>query len=294
MSGRGNDLMAVELGHHVVGLVVRRSQRQLAAEPFYADMVAGLDSVLQPAGTHLILRIVPTLDAELAEYARWGENHAVTAFVMVDVLPEDPRPELLQQLGMPGIVFGSADPAWGIPTVGADGYGQMRELVEILVSMGHTRLGRVGGRAELLHTQERARGFHDAVFDLGVVGSGADADYTAEGGAEATRVLLGAAEPPSAIVYDNDAMAVGALGLAQELGVNVPDELSVVAWDDSAQCRLAPTPISAMNHDVHGMGVLAANVLLEVLRGGHPKSAITKPPVWVPRSTVAANRMLVR
>ncbi len=294
MSTHGNDPMTGELGHHVVGLVVRRSQRELAAEPFFADLVAGLDSVLQPTGAHLILRIVPTLNAEMAEYRRWSENHAVTAFVMADVLPEDPRPALLRDLGMPGIVLGSADPAWGIPAVRADGYGQMRELVEILVSMGHTSLGRVGGRSELLHTQERARGFDDAVSEMGVVGIGVDADYTADGGSKATRLLLGAALPPSAIVYDNDAMAVGALDMARELGVSVPEELSVVAWDDSAQCRLARTPISAMNHDVHGMGVLAANVLLEVLRGGQPESVITKGPVWVPRSTVAARRTVVR
>ena len=284
--------MTEELGNPLVGLVVRRSQRELAAEPFYADLVAGLDSVLQPAGAQLVQRIVPTLNAEMAEYQRWSEDQVVTAFLMADVLADDPRPELLRRLGMPGIVLGSADPRWGFPSVGADGYGQMRELVQILVSMGHIRLGRVGGRSELLHTQERARGFADAVSALGVVGIGADADYTAEGGAAATRLLLGATEPPSAIIYDNDVMAVGALDLARELNVMVPEELSVVAWDDSDQCRLAPIPISAMNHDVHGIGVLAAHVLLEVLSGAHPGSVLTEGPVWVPRSTVAASRAL--
>jgi DNA-binding LacI/PurR family transcriptional regulator len=60
--------------------------------------------------------------------------------------------------------------------------------------------------------------------------------------------VLASASPPTAMLSDNDVMAVAALGIAQELGLSVPDQLSLVAWDDSALCRLvrpAPTAVSS-------------------------------------------------
>ena len=65
-----------------------------------------------------------------------------------------------------------------------------------------------------------------------------EGDYTGENGAAATRRLLQGAEPPTAIVYDNDLMAVSGLGAAQQSGVEVPAELSIVAWDDSPLCEV--------------------------------------------------------
>ena len=66
--------------------------------------------------------------------------------------------------------------------------------------------------------------------------------------------LLTGSRVPTAVVYDNDLMAIGGLAAAKELGVAVPDQLSVIAWDDTAVARLATPPLSVVTVDVHGLG----------------------------------------
>jgi LacI family repressor for deo operon, udp, cdd, tsx, nupC, and nupG len=84
----------------------------------------------------------------------------------------------------------------------------------------------------------------------------------AASGHAATVELLQAGLRPTAIVYDNDLMALSGLQAARGLGVDVPGELSVVAWDDSALCQLAVPALSAMSHDVERIGELAATAVL--------------------------------
>jgi DNA-binding LacI/PurR family transcriptional regulator len=93
-------------------------------------------------------------------------------------------------------------------------------------------------------------------------------DYTAEAGAAATRALLESAEPPSAIVYDNDVMAVAGASVAASLGVAVPSELSIVAWDDSVLCQHGG--LTALSRDTFAFGARAARALLAVLGGALP------------------------
>ncbi len=103
----------------------------------------------------------------------------------------------------------------------------------------------------------------------------------------ATRGLLGRGAAPSAIVYDNDVMALAGLGVAAELGVPVPARLSLLAWDDSALCRLAHPPLSAMSLDVHAMGVQVGDCVLNVLAGGPVASYAAPVPRLVARGSTA-------
>jgi DNA-binding LacI/PurR family transcriptional regulator len=210
----------------------------------------------------------------------------VSACVLTDVVPDDPRPGVLHEVGLAGMVVGDTAPDWGLAAVHTDGYGQMRDLMRLVVDLGHRRVGRVSGPGELVHTQIRDRAFDESVGELGLTGARVEGDYTAEGGADATRLLLAGDQPPTLIVYDNDVMAVAGLAVAQERGVDVPDELSIVAWDDSVHCRLSIPPIGAMNHDARGSGELAGAILVELLGGGTPRDVATPAPLWVPRSSV--------
>lgn len=96
----------------------------------------------------------------------------------------------------------------------------------------------------------------------------AEGDYSYESGRAAMAELIGGA--PTAVVCDNDLMALAVLAELAERGVAVPQDISVVAWDDSALCQLAVPPLSAMSHDVGRIGELAARALLDALAGAEP------------------------
>jgi DNA-binding LacI/PurR family transcriptional regulator len=94
-----------------------------------------------------------------------------------------------------------------------------------------------------------------------------EADYTGSRGAETTRRLLEQDEPPTAILYDNELMAVSGLATAQSMGVEVPAALSIVAWDDTPLCELLHPPLTALSRDIPAYGACAAQVLSEVVAG---------------------------
>jgi DNA-binding LacI/PurR family transcriptional regulator len=116
------------------------------------------------------------------------------------------------------------------------------------------------------------------------------ADFSAEQGARACRTLLLAPERPTAIVFDNDLMAVTALGVAAEFGLSVPADLSLLAWDDSLLCQLTRPMLSAMQHDVFSFGADVAQTLFDVMRGNSPASHTVQVPGLVPRASTAAPR----
>ena len=92
-------------------------------------------------------------------------------------------------------------------------------------------------------------------------------DYTGEEGGRATRRLLIRPDRPTAIIYDNDVMAVAGLAVAQEMGLTVPADLSIVAWDDSPLCSLVHPPLTALTRDIAAYGAHAARELLAAVDG---------------------------
>ena len=92
-------------------------------------------------------------------------------------------------------------------------------------------------------------------------------DFSSSAGAAATRQLLSSKSPPTAIVYDNDIMAVAGLGTAQEMGVLVPAELSLVSFDDSTLCEVVRPALTARARDVVAYGARAAQALIALVEG---------------------------
>lgn len=270
-----------------IGIVLRRSPRQLAAEPFYGELIAGLEEVLETRGLQLLLQVVDDMPRELESYRRWVATGAVRAAVLTDLVPDDPRPALLTRLGLTGIILGEPVEAVDLPAARTAGYVPMGDAVRRLAALGHVRIARVSGPSAFVHTQDRTRGYLDATHALGLIARIEEGDYSAESGAAAVRRLLALPDAPTAIIFDNDTMAIAGLATAQGLGVDVPGELSILAWDDSQLCQLTTPPLSAMSQDVHARGMLAAHILLAALDGAAPGDVFTEPPVFVERGTTA-------
>jgi DNA-binding LacI/PurR family transcriptional regulator len=144
----------------------------------------------------------------------------------------------------------------------------MTEAVEHLAALGHRRVARVAGIRDLAHTTTRTQAFTRACERLGLTAPETVwTDYSGEDGARATRVLLDAAQPPTAVIYDNDIMAVAGLAVARETGREVPRDLSIIAWDDSPVCPLVHPPLTALSRDIAAHGARAARLLLATIAG---------------------------
>jgi len=270
-----------------VGLVLARDPSALGSESFYMQFIAGIESELEKRSYGLLLQVVPTLDAEVATYRTWRAARRVDGVVLVDPRVDDPRVGLLSEPdALPAVVVGDPTLARGLMNVWTDDAAAVRESVRYLHGIGHRRIVRVGGTEGYVHTLIRDTAFREETERLGMRGLVSRTDYTPGEGASATRALLTApGERPTAFIYDNDVMALAGLGVASELGLRVPSDLSIVAWDDSPLCLATYPRLSALSHDVTGFGAHVARRLFDRLDGRPAASFLDSTPTLHLRGT---------
>lgn len=274
---------------HTVGLAIARPARMLGREPFYMEFISGIESVLGPRDCSLLLRMVEAeegiAEAEIDVQREWWQGNRVNGSILVDLRVDDPRIAALSAIGLPAVVVGHPSLAGPFTSVWTDDAAAVVEAVRYLAALGHRSVGRVSGPAELGHTAIRTRAFTETAAALGLETQTVVADFSADQGSRACRTLLLSGRRPTAIVFDNDIMAVTALGVAAEFGLSVPQDLSLLAWDDSQLCRLTRPTLSAMRHDVFSFGADVTRTLFDVMSGREHTSHAAQSPSLVPRGS---------
>ncbi|MCJ1681076.1 LacI family transcriptional regulator [Streptomyces sp. APSN-46.1] len=272
-----------------VGLVLARPAHTLGVESFFLQLVSGIQEVLAAGRIALLFQVVEDMEAECAVYRRWWAERRVDGVLVVDPRTQDPRPALLEQLALPSVMIGGAG-GGTLSCVWADDARAMTQVLEHLHTLGHRRITHIAGLPGLAHTARRTASLRTEAARLGLRPDQVRSvvtDYSDAEGAAATRRVLAEPEPPTALVYDNDVMAVAGSAVAAELAIPVPDRLSIVAWDDSALCRVTHPRLTALVRDTAGFGRLAAEELLAVLAGGPPRVREAEQPRLEPRESTA-------
>ncbi len=237
--------------------------------PWYVDLLDGLNSLLHASGLHMLLA-----DARLNR--RVGQDLAdpflalqADGLVVVGTFPEGTALDAVAGR-MPVVVAGAREavPA-GVDVVAADDEMGARLATEHLLSLGHRRIAHVAGYGAV--GELRREGYEGAMRAHGVdpVGLGLveASDMTEEGGYRATVRLLSRAERPTAVFAVNDIACVGALSAAEEMGVRVPGELSVVGYDNTSISRLRHLWLTTVDPAGREVGREAARFLLSRLEG---------------------------
>jgi DNA-binding LacI/PurR family transcriptional regulator len=270
-------------------MVIARPARTLGVEPFFAHLLSGVQSGLSAESISLQLLIVEDTAAEIEVYRRWASEHRVDGVILVDLTVKDPRVDELKALELPAVVIGGRGGKGALASVWADDRDAMLSIVEYLAALGHRRIAHVAGTPNFQHTQRRIRAVRDAAPRLGLLDAPSlTTDFSDAEGAAITRKLLSQPNRPTAIVYDSDVMAVAGLGVAMEMGVSVPGDLSIVAFDDSILTQLMHPALTALSRDTFDFGRQAAEVLLETI--ADPGTVInrrTADPVLTVRESTA-------
>lgn len=270
----------------IAGLVLARPGRLLGMEPFMADVVQGIEEVFDGRRVSLLVEFATDIADEIAIWQRWVANDHVDGIVMVDLRAKDPRLAEVERLGVPAVLLGGPELQAPITNVLVDNAEGARAAVRALADLGHRDIARVSGPRDMLHCQARDDAFMETCAEQDVQGRVIEGDYSEDAGREATRQLLTGGQVPTAVVYDNDLMAIGGLAAAKDLGVRIPEQLSVIAWDDTAVARLAHPPLSVVTVDVHGLGTIVGEAILTVMDGGEVTTyQVPKPTIRLAQST---------
>lgn len=155
-------------------------------------------------------------------------------------------------------------------------------VMRYLTELGHRRIGFVGGRSDLQSAVRRYQGYVDGLeeaninLDTDLVREG---NFTTEGGYRCAQKLLNLLDRPTAIFATNDQSAFGVIRAAQDMGLQIPDDLSVVGFDNIPESAyILPVGLTTVDQDLHQMGVKATEILVNLINGEELSAAVHKIP----------------
>jgi LacI family transcriptional regulator len=158
----------------------------------------------------------------------------------------------------------------GCPAIIATNHKGALEVMQYLTSLGHRRIGFIAGREELVSSQRRLQGYRDG---LAVAGVAVDeeliqvGEYSYQPAIGCTNNLLSLSNPPTAIFAANDRSAKGVYQAAADRGLRIPDDLSVVGFDNSLDASLANPELTTVDQFVAEMGYLAIEMVMKLING---------------------------
>ena len=272
---------------YALGLILRRAARTIEVDPFFAAFIAGVETVLAERGQVLVLTVVPDHEAEARAYERLAVDKRVDGFLLTDLLADDHRIGLVQRFGSQAVSLGEPIGGSPFPVITRDYDAGIDELVAHLVGLGHTRIAHVSGDERMLHGLRRRERFEQAVRAAGLSPIIVPTDFSPEQGAEATKALLDSAEPPTAIVYGNDPMAIAGMGVAHERRLRLPHDLSITGLDGSQIGTYIYPSLTTLDNDPAGWGIAAATALLRLVEDGEPADVALPPARLVVRASTA-------
>jgi LacI family transcriptional regulator len=190
------------------------------------------------------------------------------------ILPQESADEL-EHLLAHGYRFVVVDPllplSERVPAVSAAHSAGAVLAVDHLLSLGHRRIAAITGPRGWIATEERVRGYHAALGAAGILAEPQlvveSTQFEIETGRAAARRLLDLHEPPTAIFAFNDNIAIGALQAARERGVRVPDDLSVVGFDDVEAAEIVTPMLTTIRQPLAEMGRMAVSLLERLIEG---------------------------
>lgn len=260
---------------------------QIISSPFYGEALLGIERELERAG------YVP-----LFVSGNWHEDDERKAIetllsrrvdgviVLAGRLADAELAKVADSL--PVVVVGRQLSRPQLFSFSFDNREGARLATQHLVEQGHRRIAFIAG--DLLHDDavERQAGYFDALAAAGIAPDAnliVQSDYTEAGGMVAVSKLLERDAPFTALFASNDQMAIGAcLGLHRR-NLRVPDDVSLVGFDDLIMARYAMPPLTTVRQSVYEIGTEAAKAMLDMLRGTSPKAALPGPELVVREST---------
>ena len=275
-----------------LGLVIRREPELLSTDPFFPHFVAGVESALSGCGYALMLQVVDGEESERTAYHQFARESRVDGVFLTDLRTDDERPAALDRLGVPYVLVGPVAPVEGRPRpLGVDDEAGVRRAVRHLYALGHRRIAHVAGAPGYVHSDVRRHGWAAELRELGLTPDlVVAADFSGASGARATHELLDLPQPPTAIVYGNDLMAIAGISVATDRGIRVPDDLSVVGFDDVPLAAYVVPPLTTVRQEVLEWGRACARTLVSVVEGREPEEPSLPPGEFVVRGSTGPAR----
>ncbi|WP_230423518.1 LacI family DNA-binding transcriptional regulator [Streptomyces radicis] len=240
-------------------------------DSYHIEIIKGVQQV---AREHRLALVLSELQGRQTPGLGWVEDvlyRRPTGIIEVYSVLTDTQSGQLRARGIPFVLVDpNGEPAHASPSVGASNWSGGLSATRHLIELGHRRIAVITGPEDALASRARVDGFRTAMETAGVPVDPAlvrVGDYRAEEGLTHARALLRLPEPPTAVFTCNDALALGVYRAAAEAGLRIPDDLSVVGFDDLRPARWTVPPLTTVHQPLAAMAATAATMVVELAHG---------------------------
>jgi LacI family transcriptional regulator len=266
-----------------LGYVVNRQARSLAGGKsnsigvlvpdlgtgYIGEIIRGIDAELSLSGLDLILYTTHRTASKEASYVANLATGMVDGLLLV--LPRSPVDFIgnLTQRRFPFVLIDHQGTGCDCPAVGATNWQGAFNATEYLIKLGHTRIGFITGSMDLGCAVDRLAGYRSALRTYHVPEYPEliyEGTFDQPDGYAGALTLLDLTDPPTAIFASNDVMAMGVMDAVRNRGLRIPEDVSVVGFDDIPQASLVRPAITTVNQPLEKMGRVATQMLLDLLQ----------------------------
>lgn len=262
-----------------------------AANPIYAQYLKYIEEYGQELGFSVVMCSTGSDPEKEAKHITLLKQKRVDGFIIASVFKNEPVLRQLIEEEIPLVFIALHRSELPVGSVTGDDYLGGYVATEHLLSLGHRRIGIIAEEGTVSGV-ERVRGYEKALINAGIEIDKnlvrTTTEPTIEGAQLCARELLASGRRPTAIFGCNDILAIGAMLAAKELGIKLPDELSVVGFDNTVMCKIVEPQLSSIAIPVHEMGRQAMGLLIQQIeQKDNTKQRISLLPELIIRQSTA-------
>ena len=241
---------------NIIGLVMGNIQN-----PFYPEILDKLTKSLYERGYHVLFFFFFNDEIDQDEISQFLEYN-VEGVIMTDVLLSSSVVSRLSTHDIPIVLFNRYTQDSSCHSVCCDNYAAGKKIAEYLFKQGHQKFTYISGRINTSTSRDREKGFVEFLTQKGIKPIVEEGDYTYEAGYNVAKKLLKDSNRPDAIFCANDIMALGVIDAAKNLGISIPNDLSIIGFDDIAMASWPLYSLTTWQQPVNEMIEETINILL--------------------------------
>jgi LacI family transcriptional regulator len=272
-----------------IGVLVSDLTKDRGGHHFMFDVLRGLHDRVTELGYDVILMSTSTTRQRLTSYLDFCRERRLDGVVVMGIRLDDPYVHEVVESTLPSVVIDLPLISQHCGYVMTDNVNGARFAVRHLVQKGHRRIAMVNGHRMAAVSQDRLRGYKEALaqegvpFDEQLVIEG---DFTQKSGEAAMDIIHTQHPDVTAVFFASDLMAVGGLLYAREKGLDVPKDIAIIGFDNIDLTEFVMPPLSTIGQRRFEMGVSAAEMLIGMLENGQaPEGRMLAPELIVRQST---------
>ncbi|MCS6995054.1 MAG: LacI family transcriptional regulator [Anaerolineales bacterium] len=255
-----------------IGLVMTRSPHHIASDSFLPQIISGLLKVTKTQNLRLMIEQVDAAHQSQA-YLELARAKRIDGMILLTPRMDDEALVTLETAEIPAVLMGHL-PGSNLYSVDVDNRAAAEQAVRYLLSLGHRRIACItNAPASYTAAPQRVQGYLDALTSAGIEPNPAlirYADFDPESGYERMKSLLQGDEPFTAVFVASDNVAIGAKSAIREAGLRVPDDVSMMGFDDIPWSRYSDPPLSTVHLPAEALAQQACVMLLDLIQGQLP------------------------